>query len=171
MDRCKPSLAILPAMMLLVFALAACAESPEQAQAKNEQALAHYVDLERVASLSILTQSGSPYKDLQIEGDFKSTSAGYSAVMSYSYTYAGAIDFELQKATLESRSSALDSACRLSLFPAMRKAGVTGPLAAEYTYDAELKIVHRRPSDPSWVGPTMPTFGDSIWTHTCMSSD
>jgi hypothetical protein len=171
MDRRKTSKAIIPAMMLLVLALAACAETPEQAQAKNEQALAHYVDIERVAGLSILTQSGSPYKDLQIEGGFKSNSAGYSAVMSYSYTYAGAIDFELQKATLESRSSALDSACRLSVFPAMRQAGVTGPLAAEYTYYAELKIVHRSPSDPSWAGPTMPTFGDSVWTHTCMAPD
>lgn len=113
----------------------------QETQDQNARALADYVDLERAQIPKILDQNPGLYSEVRIEGELNESSGqnglapGTHAVVFYSYLYANPVDWSTAIDALDNQRSNLDVACRTAIFPAMRNAGITGPLGAQFSYD------------------------------------
>lgn len=167
MSRIAPVLAA----PLLVFALTGCSSgssslvsgsdaerdtaSAEDTQVENAEALLAYVEAERATIPQILDQFPGLYSEVIINGSLEESRgdrglpAGVFSVVFYEYTYAQEMDWSTTMDALDAERSSIDDLCRTTLFPAMRNAGVIGPLSVVYSY-----------------GDGRSQFG-AMWHHTC----
>jgi len=130
-------------------------EPTRDAQELNADALAAYVEAERATMPAVMEQYPGLYADASVDGTFEESDgdgdlpAGTYAVVWYDYTYANPLDWSTATVALEGQRSTFDDLCESTVFPAMRRAGITGPLGAVWSY----KDV------TSESGP--------MWSHTC----
>ncbi|WP_159599959.1 hypothetical protein [Agromyces humi] len=151
---------------MLLLATAACSspisstagssvDAVADVDAANAAALAVYVQAEQATIPQILGQYPDLYSEVTIDGAMKDQAgdrglpAGTYAVVFYDYTYASAVDWPTAIDALDGQRASFDSVCDSTVFPAMRQAGVTGPLSAVYSYT----------DGRSEFGP--------MWSHTC----
>ena len=137
--------------VLILFALTACSSFSDSAprasseaapdpQALNEEALLAYVEAERATIPQIMALYPDLYSEVSIEGSFEDSQgdqgipAGTYAVLWFDYTYASPMDWSRTIGGLDGQRSAIDDACETALFPAMRNAGITGPMSVVYSY-------------------------------------
>ena len=153
---------ILVAVMIVTIAMSGCSTSEDtesssastdKAHDMNAEALAKYVELEQSSIPQIMAKSPGVYSEMSVKGSFEDPSdeqlaPGEHAVMFYDF-YANPVDWPSAIAALDAQRADLNSACKTAIFPAMRNAGISGPLGAQFSYD----------DGTSEFGP--------FWRHTC----
>ena len=135
--------------ILVAASLSSCAASPEQ---QRSDALTRYVEAERETIPALLAAFPELYSSVEISGQVGDDLAGV-AVVNFTYTYLNIVEFEqgwmqpswiaarpswarplVPQAELEAGKAQLKTQCELTIFPAMREAGITGPMRVEYVY-------------------------------------
>ena len=144
------TIAVPAALAVLSIALTACAPSPDDVR---REALEAYVDAERDTIPALHSSLPGMYSSLEISGEV-AAEADSAAVIYFTYTYARTVEFGDDSAprpswkparpswldplvpysVLEAGQTQLKQACDTQLFPAIRKAGVTGPVRIFYTF-------------------------------------
>lgn len=120
---------------------AAASAAEDAAREANERALATYVEAERAGLPKVMEAMPGLYSDIEVNGKFseqdgtRGVPAGTYAVVQFDYMYAPAMDWSKTMAALDATRSTIDELCESTLFPAMREAGITGPMSVVYTYD------------------------------------
>lgn len=150
----------------IVTAIAACsqvsndmADAPSPvAQATTDpraDSLLGYVEAERAQLPKLMDLYPGMYSEVRVEGTIEEQNgdrgipAGTYAVVWFYYTYANEMDWSTTIDGLDAQRSSIDELCRTAVFPAIKTAGVTGPMSVVYSYD----------DGRSQFGP--------LWTHTC----
>jgi hypothetical protein len=146
--------------MLLLAALTACSapqtsppsddssSATETGDEERDLALADYVETERAAIPTIMDQNAGVYSSVEVDGRFVEPDGGSDvlpAVMFYNYVFAEKLDWSVAGTGLDAQKPALDDACSTQIYPAMRAAGVTGPVGAVFSYSDGSET-----SGPSW---------------------
>lgn len=137
------------------YPVAGSSDTVSDTDAANEEALLSYVEAERATIPTVLATYPGLYSTMEINGSLKEQDgtrglpAGTYSVVFYDYTYAAAMDWSLTMDALDGQAGAIDTLCDSTLFPAMKKFGVTGPMSVVYSY-----------------GDGRSKFG-SMWSHTC----
>lgn len=152
--------------LLVAVVLTACSSGTESdtatpldrefdAQLQSAEALIDYVEAEKATIAQIMADFPGLYADIRVTGSLEESRGdrglpvGIFSVVFYDYTYAQDMDWSLTMQALDGQRLAIDEVCRTTIFPAMRAAGVTGPLSAVYSY-----------------GDGRSQFG-AMWHHTC----
>jgi hypothetical protein len=147
----KPS-RVAPAAILAVLvslSFAACAPSPEE---QREAAMESCVEAERATIPAVLGALPGMYSALEISGELEADLVG-AAVIHFTYTYERMVEFGdsasglswdaarpswaeplVPWSVLGAAKADLLQGCDDYVFPAMREAGITGPLRVEYVY-------------------------------------
>ncbi|MGE3192028.1 MAG: hypothetical protein AB7K08_01000 [Microbacteriaceae bacterium] len=135
--------------------LAAETESAVDLHQQNVEALEQYVTAERATLPQIMQLYPGLYSEVEVKGTFEESNGdrgippGTYAVVWFDYTYANAMDWSATMADLDAQRSGIDDLCAHTIFPAMRRAGITGNLSVVYSY-----------------GDGRSAFGP-MWSHTC----
>lgn len=140
--------------LVVCGSLVACSPSPEQIAADRLTVLERYLDGERAVMADLVSQT-SEYEAGDVAGHFDGDAGAAEfpgTVVEFSYTYRDPVVFldedpagtwrevlyegvqTYPVAELEARKIALLGACTSTVFPAMRAAGLEGPLRVEYVY-------------------------------------
>ncbi|TFV98925.1 hypothetical protein [Orlajensenia leifsoniae] len=123
--------------------------------AANQKALDVYVEAERATIPTLLKMYPGMYSTVDITGSLeeqdgtKGLPAGKYSVVFFDYTYAQAMDWTATSEGLDAQRPAIDTLCDTTLFPAMKKVGVTGSMSVVYTYSD-----NQNEFEP-------------MWSHTC----
>jgi hypothetical protein len=116
------------------------------------------VESEQATIPQILADNPGIYSGVEIRGSLEESSSSshgaddeLQAVVFYEYMYANPVDWSTGMATLDAQRPAFATGCRSTIFPAMRTAGITGPMGVTFSYD----------DGESEFG--------AMWHHTCQS--
>ncbi|VXB27865.1 hypothetical protein [Plantibacter sp. T3] len=115
--------------------------SVSSAESANAKALLSYVDAERATIPQIMSQYPGLYSEVRIEGSLEESdgsrglSVGTHSVVWFYYTYANPVDWSSATTALDGQRATIDSVCDSTVFPAMRNAGIIGPMGVVYSYD------------------------------------
>jgi hypothetical protein len=121
----------------------------------NEEALNAYIEAESSTIPAIMDQYPGVYQDILIEGSIEEFAgddeipAGTYSVATFTYIYATPMDWAATTPQLDEQRPTIDDACTSTIFPAMRNAGVTGPLGVVFSYG------------------DLTTAPETMWSHTC----
>ena len=121
--RGSRTVAMAAVMTVLSLVIAACALSPDDVR---REALDAYVEAERGTIPALLSSLPGMYSSLEISGEI-AAEVDSAAVIYFTYTYERTMESGAGQAQLK-------QACETQLFPAIRQAGVTGPVRVFYTF-------------------------------------
>jgi hypothetical protein len=122
---------------------AAPSASANDAREQSDKALSVYVEAERATIPGILNQYPGLYSEVTVEGSRNDSSGklgiprGNYSVVIYKYVYAQNKDWSQAIPALDTQKLVIDEVCATKIFPAMRLAGVTGPMGVLYAYGDE----------------------------------
>lgn len=167
----RPSRLLLSLLSLcLLLAVGGCTTETEVAQPQrthdtqdtqeqsdqNFDALLAYAEAERATIPAFLSQYPDVYESVVVTGSIEEARAtlgapaGIYSTIEFDYTYAARVDWGTYIPGLDSQRAEIDALCTDAIFPAMRQAGITGPLLVVYTYGDGHSPDGGRSPFPAW---------------------
>jgi hypothetical protein len=129
----------------------ACAATPEDMAADRQTTLSNYIQSEQRAMVDLISTMDHLYSSGNVMGAFNGDTSAEDfppVVVTFTYTYVEQVVFDHDspgevklswvefrlEAELAEMQTRLLQACYSSVIPAMREAGLDGPLTVQYVY-------------------------------------